>query len=310
MISSINHKLFIIQQRPSQVVLEFFFLFYLLIYICFYEYLSFSLFFFSLGFIDDLKINVRPKIRLLLMIVFLIFLIQQNNLYVEKTGVAFLNALLQNSNLFSLSFMCLCFLFVINGANLIDGYNGLLGIHSLIIILNLFIINFFSGNDNLAFLLFCIILTLVAFLIFNFPKARLFLGDSGSYILGSIIAISIIKTSIEHPSISPFYFCILLYYLFFEVFFSFIRKFITKGSHPLLPDKKHLHMLLYKILYKKNDEKIKSNYLTSIAINAFYLISILPGIFFLDNGFFCKYYLLALILLYIFLYRFIYEKAK
>jgi UDP-N-acetylmuramyl pentapeptide phosphotransferase/UDP-N-acetylglucosamine-1-phosphate transferase len=33
-----------------------------------------------------------------------------------------------------LIFISLCFLFVINGANLIDGYNGLLGFHSLIII--------------------------------------------------------------------------------------------------------------------------------------------------------------------------------
>jgi len=44
-------------------------------------------------------------------------------------------------------------------------------------------------------------------------------------------------------------------YLFFEVFFSFIRKIALEKRSPLFPDNKHLHMLLYKILVKKNNNK-------------------------------------------------------
>ena len=144
------------------------------------------------------------------MIIFLVFLVQHNNFYVENTGVEFINYFIQNSNIFSLIFICLCFLFMINGANLVDGYNGLLGIHSLIILINLFLINYFSENTDLVLLLFGVIIILFVFLKFNFPKAQLFLGDSGSYFLGAFIAISAMKTSIANPSISPFYFCILL----------------------------------------------------------------------------------------------------
>ena len=100
------------------------------------------------------------------------------------------------------------------------------------------------SSDVVFFLLFQIVIIAV-FLKYNFPKARVFLGDSGSYFLGALIAISAIKTSVASPTVSPFYFCILLFYLFFEVFFSFIRKLSTKGGNPMLPDKKHLHMLLY-----------------------------------------------------------------
>ena len=82
------------------------------------------------------------------------------------------------------------------------------------------IINYLNGNSDLALFLFLEILILINFLVFNFPKAKIFLGDSGSYFLGAFIAISAIKTSIENPEISPFYFCILLFYLFFEVFFQ------------------------------------------------------------------------------------------
>ena len=120
----------------SLLIIYFYFLLFKNIF--FFEYLSFCTLFFLLGFIDDLKINFNPKIRLALMIIFLIVLAKYNNFYLEKTGIKILNSWIENFEVFSLIFISLCFLFVINGANLIDGYNGLLGLHSLIIIVNLF----------------------------------------------------------------------------------------------------------------------------------------------------------------------------
>ena len=278
--------------------------------IIYYEYISFSILFFLLGFADDLKINLRPKMRLGLMILFLVLLINYNNFYIEKTGIEILNNWLDESNIFSVLFIGLCFLFIINGANLIDGYNGLLGFHSLIIILNLFFVNYINENYNLAFLLLSSTLIFLVFIVFNFPKAKLFLGDGGSYLLGIFLALSAIKTSILNPTVSPFYFCILLSYLFFEVFFSFIRKLLIKKTSPLLPDQDHLHMLIYKKLYKKNKKKLKSNYSVSIIINSVYLLSIIPGIFFMNNGMFCKYYSVILILTYIICYKVANEKTK
>ena len=277
--------------------------------IVYYKYLSFCSLFFFLGLVDDLKINVRPKFRLLIMIIILIVLVTINEFYVERTGLAFLNRLLE-IDIFSLFFICLCFLFIINGSNLIDGYNGLLGIHSLIILLNLFLINYLNEKYELAYLMFCGVLIVLTFLKFNFPRAKLFLGDSGSYIMGAFIAVSVIHTSVANPFISPFYFCILLFYLFFEVFFSFIRKIAVEKKSPLFPDKKHLHMLIYKILYKKNKNKLKSNYSVSIIINSAYLILITPAIFMMKNGLFCKYYSLIFFIIYIVSYKATKTKLK
>ena len=122
------------------------------------------------------------------MIGLLIILIISNKFYVENTGIKFLNRFLE-IDIFALFFVCLCFLFIINGSNLVDGYNGLLGIHALIILINLSLVNYFNGNNNLAFFIFCEILIILVFLKYNFPKASLFLGDSGSYFLGIFIAI-------------------------------------------------------------------------------------------------------------------------
>ena len=111
--------------------------------IIYYDYLSFCTLFFILGLSDDLKLNIPPKFRLILMIAFLITLVIANKFYIENTGIGFLNRFLE-IDIFALFFVCLCFLFIINGSNLIDGYNGLLGIHTLIILINLFFVNYFG----------------------------------------------------------------------------------------------------------------------------------------------------------------------
>ena len=271
------------------------------------EYISFCSVFFILGLLDDLKIKILPKFRLFAMTGSLLILVIANELYIQKVGLEFLNYLLE-IDIFSLIFIMLCFLFIINGSNLIDGYNGLLGIHSLIILLNLFLINFYNSNFDLANLIFFQIVTLLTFLFFNFPKAKIFLGDGGSYLLGAFIAISAIKTSIANPSISPFYFCILLFYVFFEVFFSFFRKLIREKKSPIHPDKKHLHMLLYQLLLKYNKDKLKSNYYVSIIINVVYFVLTIPAILMMQSGMFCKYYSLVFFLIYLFSYKKVYDK--
>ena len=138
---------------------------------------------------------------------------------------------------------------------------------------------------------------------FNFPKAKVFLGDGGAYFLGTFIAISAIKTSIDNQSVSAFYFCILLFYLFFEVFFSFFRKIIKEKKSPIHPDNKHLHMILYKMLLKKNNNKLKSNYHVSLIINSIYFILLLPATYMKDNGIFCKYYSIIFFVTYIVCYK-------
>ena len=284
------------------------------------EYLSFCILFFLLGLMDDLKINIKPKFRLLSMILCLIILVISNQFYIVKTGLDFLNHLLE-IDIFSLFFICLCFLFIINGSNLIDGFNGLLSIHSLIILLILFFIalnpstyiisnNLITENKQLIYILFYSILTILIFLIFNFPKAQMFLGDSGAYFLGAFISVSTIKMSILNYPISPFFFCILLFYLFFEVFFSFFRKLFIAGQSPLLPDSKHLHMFVYKLLLKKNKDKLKSNYQTSIIINLFYLLLISPAVIFMNDGVFCRTYFFFLIIVYLYFYKMLYNKLR
>ena len=131
--------------------------------------------------------------------------------------------------MFSSIFVLLCFLFVINGANLIDGFNGLLTINLIIINIILAYININNGYLEFSILIISQIIILLSFLLFNFPTAKIFLGDSGAYTMGAMAGLNTIITNNLNPTISSFFFCTLLFYLFFEVFFSFLRKLLQKN---------------------------------------------------------------------------------
>ena len=234
--------------------LLFILIFFLVFNVLLDDYLIISLLLFSLGFLDDLKIKINPNIRLILMLALLVFCINFFSIQINKSGLAFLNSWLEN-NIFQTCFVLLCYLFVVNGANLIDGFNGLLAIHFLIINSLFLLVNLANQNENISIILFAQIIILFSFLLFNFPKAKIFLGDSGSYLLGSLIVLNAIKTYELNPQISPFFFAGVLFYLFYEVFFSFIRKVTSKKS-PLHPDNCHLHMLLYNWISSPKKKKM------------------------------------------------------
>ena len=270
-----------------------------------YLFLSFALF--LLGFIEDLKTRINPNYRLITMVLILIFFIMFFSINIRTVDLPFLKTWMENQ-LFTNLFLLLCFLFIINGANLVDGFNGLLAIHLLIINLILFFINLNNGHQDLLLFITAQIVILTCFLLFNFPKAKMFLGDSGSYLFGSLVAFNVINTHNLNPMISSFFFCIILFYLFFEVFFSFFRKIYLRRS-PIKPDRKHLHMLSYNFLNKSKKFK-ECNYLNSVIINLIYLCLILPAIFFYDNGFICRYWFFSLLVIYMVFYYLLYSFEK
>ena len=289
------------------ILAQFFFLFYFLkfnIFLKDYFLISSSLFF--LGFLDDLKIKIYPVVRLFLMLTVLTFLINIFSIQINSSGLEFLNVWLEN-NIFQTFFVLLCFLFIINGANLIDGYNGLLAIHFLIINFILLGINSNNQHHDMTLILISQIIIMLSFLFFNFPKAKIFLGDAGSYLCGSLLVINIIKTHQLNPQISSFFYTSILFYLFYEVFFSFVRKVIKKKS-PLNPDSLHLHMLIYNFLLKSK-KIIYTNYKTSILINTTYSLLVIPSIFLQKNLLMSRYYFFFLIFFYSFVYFFL-AKSK
>ena len=285
----------------------FFAIYYLLYSKILFDYILISYSVFFIGFLDDLRINIKPLKRLIIMVFLLFLIIYILPIKILNIDIPFLIPLM-SYNLFSSIFVLLCFLFIINGSNLIDGFNGLLAINLIIINSILTYLNLNNQNLEFSILLISQIIILLSFLLFNFPSAKIFLGDSGAYTMGALTSLNTIITNNLNPNISSFFFCSLLFYLFFEVFFSFLRK-LSQNKSPIYPDDKHLHMLsFYKIsnIYEKN----KANYLNSLIINIFYLILIIPGLYILEDPKLSRYWFFILLLIYLVIYSRLYRLIK
>ena len=77
---------------------------------------------------------------------------------------------------------------VINAYNLIDGLDGLCGSFSISAIITLGILYTLTGNEE-ATLCYILAASILGFLCFNWPPAKLFMGDAGSQFLGFMISV-------------------------------------------------------------------------------------------------------------------------
>lgn len=84
-----------------------------------------------------------------------------------------------------------------NATNLTDGIDGLLGGTSIISFTGIMVLAFFQQNSVVFFLSLSIIIALFTFLIFNLPKAHIFMGDTGSLAIGGILFAMLIALNQE-----------------------------------------------------------------------------------------------------------------
>ena len=273
------------------------------VFIIFITEIKFSFIFllviFLIGFFSDLRKLNSPGTRFILQILTIFFFVFLNDLSISNTRVFFLDYIL-DYKIISYLFVTFCLLIVINGSNFIDGLNGLtLGyfFSLLLILFNLAEFKVLISNDKTLICLF-IMTYLILFNFFN----KLYLGDSGSYLLGFIFGTLLIILFKNTENISPFFIILLLWYPCYENLFSIIRKYKLSLS-PLKPDNKHFHQLLYYFLKKKfNLSNILSNNLSSIIINIFNLSILYIGSKDIYNG----QFQVSLISVNIFLYTFLY----
>ena len=147
----------------------------------------------GLFLIDDLK-NLKPRYRILIQCFVTIYIIFSTNVYIESLGDLFGFGDV-NLGIFSIPFTVFCVVGIMNAFNMIDGINGLCAGCAMLALL---FIGFYSGliYDSMLVL---IIGSMIGFLIFNlrfFGKKRgVFLGDSGSNLVGFWVAWSAIYAS-------------------------------------------------------------------------------------------------------------------
>ena len=138
-----------------------------------------------------------------------------------------------------------------NAVNIIDGFNGLAA--SVIIIMALAIAAIaVQHNDMLvATLGFLGAGSALGFLLVNFPRGKLFLGDGGAYFLGFWVAEGAILLLVRNTSVNAWQVLSICAYPVIEVMFSMYRRRIIQQVSPGAPDRLHLHTLVYRRVVRK-----------------------------------------------------------
>ena len=256
----------------------------------------------SVGLFSDLKYINKPKIRFFFQFIIVLFFLIIEKMHLINTKIFLLDFLLENY-FFSILFTSFCFLIIINGSNFLDGINLLVIGYYLSITIIIYILH----GKNLIFLdnisTINIVIVLLVLLFFNLFD-RLYLGDSGSYLLGFIFSLILVNNYIQNTSISPFFIILLLWYPGFENLFTIIRRYFKKKS-PAKPDTEHLHQLVYEYFQKKSlfSSKILINNFPSFLIIFYNFIIMFLATFFIFNS----KILLLIIFFNIFLYCYLYN---
>lgn len=138
---------------------------------------------------------------------------------------------------------------VINAINLIDGLDGLASGVVLIAAASLWWVGHGRGDIYVMFLSALLIGTTAGFLVFNFPPAKIFMGDTGSHFLGLVLAAA---SLLEHRKAATT--AALLFPLtalavpLADSLFAFIRR-LRAGRPVFSADREHLHHRLLRIGY-------------------------------------------------------------
>ncbi len=190
---------------------------------------------FIAGVIDD-KYEISPKIKFIFLIIATLFIYFIDDIKITYIGTYF------GYTVYLYSWMVLPFTVIAvvgytNALNLIDGLDGLAGLISLIIFVSYFYIGYVHFDKFMMTVSFFMIASLLGFLIFNWNPAKVFMGDSGSLVLGFSIAAVSIK-AIEYISVTSILFLTALPLI--DTFTVMIRR-LQRGISPFTADKNHMH---------------------------------------------------------------------
>ncbi|WP_370539348.1 glycosyltransferase family 4 protein [Algoriphagus sp. AK58] len=213
---------------------------------------------FFVGFRDDM-VELNPKHKLLGQLVSVLLVVVAGDIRIKEfhgfLGIEELPLIV--SYLFT-SFVLLA---LTNAFNLIDGLDGLAGTIATISLSLLGVWFYVQGLESFAVLSFSLLGGILAFLVFNWHPAKIFMGDTGSLALGFSIG-SLIVAFMEYNAALPqgafmkmepsfTMGVVLMIYPLYDMARVFTRR-ISKGRHPMSADKSHVHHFLLRSGLKHN----------------------------------------------------------
>ena len=208
---------------------------------------------FFVGVIDDL-LSLSPTRKVVGQIIAILMIIYLHDLQIDNMhGVL---GIYELPDIVATFFTVFVVIVITNGFNLIDGVDGLAGSLGIVASVSFGLLAIISGQISMALIAFTLMGALLGFVLHNFHPAKIFMGDTGSLVVGlvlSILAINainsgIINNYIHLPNKGPLVAIAILAVLLFDSLRIFIVR-VIKGRNPLSPDMNHIHHALLNLGY-------------------------------------------------------------
>ncbi len=265
---------------------------------------------FLFGFLEDITQSISPSLRLIGSVLssLLFILIFQN--FVSKIGISIIDELL-SFKLIGFMFTVFCITYLTQSFNIIDGLNGLSLITCILSLSTISLIAQLQDDFEILNVSISLISILVGILMYNFPYSKIFLGDSGAYLIGLILSAILIIFVNNNKTISPFVIAQIIIYPSYELLRSTIRRFFFDKTDISQPDLKHLHSIFYlHFLLIKSKSKIFSNTYASCTIILLQFINCCFIINFYQNERMIQIGIISFIIIYEILYYRIFQRIK
>ena len=196
------------------------------------------------GLVEDMTRGVRPHYRMAAAVISAMIASAYSGGIVPRLDLPFVDGLLTHM-WFVLPLTWFMVAGACNAMNLIDGAHGLAGGTALIMFGGLAAAARWSHDVATLTEALVVMGALVGFLFWNYPRGRVFLGDTGAYFVGFMYAELSIQLVARNSGISPWYVIVLAGYPIVDTLFAMYRRGLRHV--PLMaPDALHLHSLVFR----------------------------------------------------------------
>lgn len=264
---------------------------------------------FGFGCLEDLTKRVGVKVRLLATVASAAMAGYLLGGWLGNVQLPGIDTLMAYSPLFAILLTCFAVAGVANAFNIIDGYNGLSGMVGVIILGGIAYVAFRLNDVEIMIAALAMMGAIIGFLLFNYPRGLIFLGDGGAYLIGFWVAELSVLLTVRHPEVSKWFPLLLCAYPIFETLFSIYRRVVIHRTHPGMPDSSHLHQMIYKRVVRwAVGSSDPGNLTVRNSLTAPYLwvltaTAVIPAVLFWDDVWMLRGFMLVFVLTYVWCYR-------
>ena len=200
-----------------------------------------------MGLADDITKAIPPRVRLWAAAIAGLAAILLLGLRVDGIDVPLLDDLIAFWPV-SVAITVLMVCGFTNAMNIIDGLNGLAGGLAVLMLCATAVVAAQLGDSVVLQLCLVLIMAVGGFLLLNFPRGMMFLGDGGAYFLGFMLVQIWLLLLSRNPSVTPLFVVAVAFLPTMETIFSIYRRRYhgNRRGAAMRADRLHLHTLVYR----------------------------------------------------------------